>query len=89
MKNADRRERLEFYANAKRASAGLIHQVEDGDFVAYWIPKLNGKYVALVSGGSKFKVRSDAVEEARKFRDLCRRDLSELERSTLSTASAH
>lgn len=67
-------EKLVFYANAKRASAIMIHKVEDGDFIPYWVGRLNGRCVTMNSD-VKHKRRDQAVEDARRFRESCRREL--------------
>ena len=71
-------EKLKFYASAKRATAIQIHKVEEGDFVPYWIGRLNGKNVTMNSDW-KHKTREQAVDDGRRFRESCRSELESLE----------
>jgi hypothetical protein len=70
-------EKLRFYAEAKRATAIKIHKFEDGNFVPYWIGRLNGKSVTLNSE-CRHTTRKQAVEDARRFRESCRNELEGL-----------
>lgn len=62
--------KLLHYATAPRATAGRLSQYIDGNFVDYWAGKLRGKFVSL-EGQWKFKTKAEALELARKYRQLC------------------
>jgi len=66
--------KLIFYAGAKRADAGIIH---DKNFIKHFVPMLRGK-VVCTTDKYKFKNRADAVSEARLFREQCASELKEL-----------
>ena len=69
-----RQEKLIWYATAPRASAAQFFNAVDGDLVVRWVPKLRGRIVCLDSKNFKFLSRAEAVNEARAFREACRRD---------------
>ena len=64
-------QKLVDYATAPKASAGIICQIENGDFVKHWCGKLRGKFIQV---GPTWKAASkqQAVEKARGFREQCR-----------------
>jgi len=64
-------QKLVFYATAKKATAGIISQIENGDFVNYWCGKLRGKFVQ-VGTDWKAATKQQAIESARLFREQCR-----------------
>jgi hypothetical protein len=64
-------QKLIHYATASRASAGIISQIQNGDFVNYWCGKLRGKFVQ-VGPSWKAATRQQAIESARQFREQCR-----------------
>lgn len=66
-----RNENIVFYATAKRASAGEIHQIVDGCFKRFWIGRLRGMFVGPTGGKWKFDTREEAVDCARRFRQGC------------------
>lgn len=69
-------EKLKFYAEAKRSDAVKLHRVVNGDFVPYWVGTLRGKLVTLDST-IKHHDRESAVNDARAFRESCRRELEQ------------
>ncbi len=71
-------EKLQFYATAPRAYAGTISQIVDGDFRTYWVGKLRGKIVSTVGNEYKFDTKEEAINCARNFRNICRREAKEL-----------
>ena len=77
----NRIEKLRFYATAPRASAKQVHKIVDGDFVPFWLASLRGQAVAIKASEQSFKSRDEAVQHARYFRDSCRQELAELERT--------
>lgn len=73
-------ERIRCFASAPRASAATITKLEDGDFRTYWISRLCGRNVRASGGGRYlFDSREEAVKNARRFRDLARRELQKME----------
>ena len=64
-------QKLIHYATAPKASAGIISQIENGDFVNYWCGKLRGKFVQV---GPTWKAanKQQALDSARLFREQCR-----------------
>lgn len=64
-------QKLVFYATAKKATAAIISQIENGDFVNYWCGKLRGKFVQ-VGPDWKAATKQQAIESARLFREQCR-----------------
>ena len=74
-----KKEKLEFYATAPRASAKKIHKIIDGDFKPFWLAMLRGKAVTLTAGEHKLNSREEAVEHARRFRQMCRNDLESMQ----------
>lgn len=40
-------QKLVDYATAPKASAGIICQIENGDFVKHWCGKLRGKFIQV------------------------------------------
>ena len=73
-----KREKIKFYATAPRAYAATISQIEDGDFVQYWVGKLRGRIVSYKGQQYKFKTKDEAIECARRFRQSCRDDAERL-----------
>ena len=70
-KNTDEyNKRLLHYATAKRATAGQITNIVDGEFTTKWAGKLHGKFVKL---GDEFKkdTKSQALDVARRYRQSC------------------
>ena len=66
-------EKLVFYATAKRATVGTIHQLVDRDFKRYFVGKLRGKIVSRIGDGQfKFDNPADAIDCAKGFRDNSR-----------------
>jgi len=72
--DATRVNKLRFYAKAKRASAGIIH---DKNFIKHFVPMLKGNVVCTTEN-YKFKNRLSAVNEARLFRKQCNDELKQL-----------
>ncbi len=70
-------EKIAFYATARRAYAGTINQIVDGDVVTYWVGKLRGNIVSF-EDEYKFITQEEAVECARKFRKMCLRKARQL-----------
>ena len=68
-------EKLKFYASAKRAGAKKYSLYENGDFVNYWAGTLRGNLVTM-DAKVKHKARQDALDDARKFRESCRKELT-------------
>ena len=64
-------EKTKYYATAPKASAGTIHQLEDGRTRKYWVGKLRGNFICLDFDRWKFDTREEAINEARKFRQSC------------------
>lgn len=64
------KEKLLHYATAKRATAGQITNIVDGDFVTMWAGKLNGVFVKL---DDEFKkdTKEEALDVARRYRKHC------------------
>lgn len=57
-------------STAPKVSAGIISQIENGNFVTYWCGKLRGKFVQ-VGPTWKASTNQQAKESARKFRAEC------------------
>lgn len=72
-----RKENLEHYANAKRITTGIIHQIVDGSLVPFHVGKLRGNIVGSATK-YKFKTKEEAYQCASEFRDSCREELAEL-----------
>lgn len=70
------KEKLKFYAGARRADAVKLHRVVDGNFVPYWVGTLRGKLVTIDST-IKHHDRESAVNDARAFRESCRQELEQ------------
>ena len=64
--------KLKFYATAPRAYAGTISQIVDGNLVTYWVGKLRGRIVSTTGNNYKFVTKNEALDCARRFRELCR-----------------
>ena len=64
-------QKLVDYATAPKATAGIISQIENGNFVNHWCGKLRGKFVQ-VGPTWKASTRQQALESARLFRAQCR-----------------
>ena len=58
------------YATAPKATAGIISQIENGNFVDYWCGKLRGKFVQ-VGPTWKATTKAQALATARLFREQC------------------
>lgn len=65
-------ERAEYWATAKRATAGTIGQLEHKNFRTYWVGKLRGMIVTRPDGTWKFDTKPEAIDAARQFRDMAR-----------------
>ena len=50
LENMTYHEKLVFYANAPRLSIGTIGNIENGNFVNYFVGKLRGKIVSTDNG---------------------------------------
>ena len=66
-------QKLVDYATAPKATAGIISQIEDGNFVNYWCGKLRGKFVQ-VGPTWKASTKQQALKSARLFREKCRHE---------------
>jgi len=64
-------EKIKHYATAKRATAGTISQLIDGNFKTYWVGKLRGMVVSYAGKNYKFDTKEKALECARSFRQSC------------------
>lgn len=68
-------ERTEYWATAKRATAGTIGQLEHKNFHTYWVGKLRGMIVSRPDGRWKFDTKPEALDAARQFRDMARNEI--------------
>lgn len=71
-----RKENLEHYANAKRITTGIIHQIVDGSLVPFYVGKLRGTIVGSATK-YKFKTKEEAYQCAYEFRESCREELAQ------------
>ena len=75
-------ERVQFYAEAKRATVGTITQIVDGDFKKFFVGKLRGRIVSRIGDGQyKFGTKAEAKSCAIGFRDHSRNLLTETKAS--------
>lgn len=73
------KEKLVFYATAKRASVGTISQIVDGDFRKFFVGKLNGRIVSRHPDNEyRFETAKEALEAARSFRGNCQNQLNRI-----------
>lgn len=69
-KKMTQKEKLVFYATAKRATALRISQIVDGKSEDHWIGRLNGRFVGYRSR-YKFPDKESAIQCARNIRQSC------------------
>lgn len=74
-------QKLVHYATAPRATAAIIHQLEEHDgkktIAASWVGKLRGMIVTT-DAGYKFGSKSEALDNARAFRESARKEAAAL-----------
>lgn len=64
-------EKLLWYATAPRATSGALHSIEGNEIRKRYGGKLRGKFVSLSGEEFRKSTREDAVDLARRFRQIC------------------
>lgn len=72
------KEKVLFFANAKRATVGQIGQIIDGDIVNFHVGKLRGMIVTRSDGQFKFDNKAEALACAKDFRTMSLKKASEM-----------
>ena len=77
LEDKSKKERAKFYAEAPRATAGRISQIEGGKFVDFWVGKLRGRVVSM-NDGWRWATKDEALDCARRFRENAKKVYAEL-----------